>query len=125
MNEELGIEVLIGKTLAKIEAIGNDRLTFICTDGTAYAAYHMQDCCESVGIHDIAGDLQSLIGLPITSATCDVSKEWPADVVQEGSESFTWTTHTLGTEAALVRVRWLGESNGWYGEDVHFGMTHA
>lgn len=52
--------------------------------------------------------------------------DWPADVPSpDYCDSFTWTTHRIQTKAGVeVIVRWLGESNGYYGEDVHFGRTH-
>lgn len=124
--DENDLRVLVGKTLQSVEETGEEML-FVCDDGDAFRAYHMQDCCESVAIHDIKGELQSLVGSPITEATEDAtSDEWPADVPKpEYCDSFTWTTHRFRTEAGSeVVVRWLGESNGYYGEDVHFGRTH-
>ena len=119
------MSLLVGKTLESVKETGEEML-FVCTDGDAFRAYHMQDCCESVAIHDITGEIQSLIGSPIVEATEDVtSEDWPNDVPTEYCESFTWTTHCFRTEAGNeVIVRWLGESNGYYGEDVHFGRTH-
>jgi hypothetical protein len=121
--------LLVGKTLESIEVNGQpgDEMLFVCTDGEAFRAYHMQDCCESVSIHDIKGMLCDLIGSPIVEASEESeSDEWPADVEKpKCTESFTWTTHRFKTQAgAEVVVRWLGESNGYYGEGVYFQRTH-
>ena len=81
--------------------------------------FHEQDCCESVTIHDIIGKLESLIGSPLISASEETRSEWPADVEKpEDCDSFTWTVYRFATEKHRVRIRWLGESNGYYSESV-------
>lgn len=115
----IGMEALEGKTLAMICKAGTDRIHMEMTDRTKYAILHNQGCRESVSIYDIDGDLASLIGSPLTVATKTENREWPGDVeTKEYTESFTWTTIRLETEHAKVRIRWLGESNGFYGEGV-------
>jgi hypothetical protein len=58
------VNELIGKVLTNIENKG-DELIFHCEDGNKYKLYHAQDCCKSVLIEDIIGDLDDLIGTPI------------------------------------------------------------
>ena len=123
---DVSIELIIGK---RIESVANEKdesIIFVCDDGDAFEAHHMQDCCESVLVHDIVGDLQDLVGKKITAASGESSDQWPADVPKaEYTESFTWTTHVFtGDDGTTVRVRWLGESNGYYSESVYFGRTH-
>lgn len=120
--EHLPIE---GKTPTEI-TVTDDTLTMVCGD-EAFRAYHMQDCCESVSIHDVSGDLQSLVGKQITEATQDQDNDWPGDVPRPSymPESFTWTTQTFCAEGVRVVVRWIGESNGYYGEGVYFERTHV
>lgn len=128
MIEEPTIALLIGRTLVRIDVnSAQDEMHFVCDDGETFVAYHAQDCCEKVGIHDIAGDLQSIIGWPIVEASHDEdSDEWPVDVEKpEFLESFTWTTHRLkAANGVTVVIRWLGRSNGFYGERVYFRRTH-
>jgi len=129
MREESTPGLLVGKTIERIETNKeNDEMLFVCADGEAFRAYHMQDCCESVAIHDIKGMLCDLIGQEIAEASEEAESdgEWPSDVEKPRYvESYTWTTHRFkAANGAEVVVRWLGESNGYYGESVHFQRTH-
>ena len=119
------LSMLVGKTLANIRST-DDEILFVCTDGDAFMAYHMQDCCECVAIYDVTGDLQSLVGATIASAIEEENRtDWPSDVPDDGEDSFTWTTHKFRTQSGSeVVVRWLGVSNGYYDENVYFNRTH-
>lgn len=115
------IKELIGKTLRKaMGKVGDDEIIFETTDGEKYKLYHSQDCCESVMIDDICGDMQDLVGSPITQAEENSSNENPPGVIKEYQDSFTWTFYRLSTARGQVVIRWYGESNGYYSESVYF-----
>lgn len=113
---------LFGETLEKVEVNADkDEILFVTRGGT-FRMYHDQDCCESVTVEDICGDLSDLIGLPILLAEEAVSEKDPPGYTSENTcrESFTWTFYKLATLKGAVTIRWLGESNGYYSESVEF-----
>jgi hypothetical protein len=114
-NARVNFTDLIGKTIRFIGVNANKELVvFECTDGTEYAMFHDQDCCESVYLEDIVGDLQDLLESPITLAE-ERSKSIETD---EGSSTFTF--YELATIKGYVTLRWGGYSNGYYSESVDF-----
>ena len=107
---------MVGKTFTKVKADGNE-LVFE-NDVDRYVFFHQQDCCESVCIDDIVGDLSDLEGEPLLIAD-EVDGESPADF--EAYESYTWTFYKFATRKGYVDVKWLGQSNGYYSESVDLG----
>jgi hypothetical protein len=114
-----GIEMLVGKTLVKINN-SNDEIRFYTKEGRVYLMHHQQDCCESVSVEDIVGDLDDLIGSPVITASEDTSNDNPNDITKEYQDCFTWTFYNIATQKGHVTIRWYGESNGYYSERVDF-----
>jgi len=115
------INVLIGLTMSRVTGSeGDDEMVFTATTGQKFKFYHSQDCCESVSINDVIGDLTDLVGSPILLAE-EVSSE--AENNEKGEDeygSFTWTFYRFATIKGTVTVRWYGSSNGYYSESVSF-----
>jgi hypothetical protein len=118
----MNINELLGKTLVRcVGKKGDEEIEFETTEGTTYKLWHSQDCCESVTVEDICGDLSDLVGSPIIQAEENTDDKDPAGVKLEyPRESFTWTFYRLATAKGQVVIRWLGESNGYYSESVEF-----
>lgn len=112
------IEELIGKTIINIVGKeGDDQIKFTTSDGDKYWMFHSQDCCESVSIDDIVGDLSDIVGSPIINAEEVTDRE---NNNKQNNDSFTWTFYKIFTEKGDVNIRWYGSSNGYYSESVSF-----
>jgi len=113
---------LIGRTFTRVEA-SHAALLLECDEGV-FNFCHIQDCCETVEIESIIGNLNDLIGHPILLAEEAKSVTNPEGVaVPEYQDSFTWTFYKLATIKGYVDVRWYGESNGAYSESVDLIFT--
>jgi hypothetical protein len=110
---------LIGKTLTLIEV--RDDEVIITAGHEKFRMYHSQDCCESVYVESVVGDLADIIGVPNLVAEESTSDTHPEGYEAKGYEdSFTWTFYRLATRKGWVVIRFLGESNGYYSEGVDF-----
>ena len=84
----------------------DSELTFYLHNGELVRFYHPQDCCESVYIEDISGNLSSLLFKPLLQA--DENYFHKSD----------YTFYTFANSSSVVDVRWCGSSNGYYSESV-------
>lgn len=110
-------EKMIGKTMSEVSGSWDtDELRFVEKGtGTVHRFYHAQDCCESVRIEDVCGDLSDLEGSPILVAE-EVSSEY--NETCSGDEQ--WTFYKFSTIKGSVTVRWYGSSNGYYSTSVYY-----
>lgn len=147
------LSVLVGLTLV---SCGNKNVTqsgdrdldspnileFAVNDGRKFELWHSQDCCESVYIDDINGDMDDLVGAPIlvaeeaTGGTANSpwasrgldQEQCEADAVLVAlspKPEFTptgdclYTFYRFTTIKGTVVVRWLGQSE-YYSVSVDF-----
>ena len=114
----VNVSEMVGKTFGRIEHIG-DELHFHMADGTHYRMYHSQDCCESVYIEDIVGDLDDLVGSPLVRAEDRTSETFEnSDPDAFRDDAYMWTFYEFATIKGSVTIRWYGESNGYYSISV-------
>lgn len=114
-REEKDISDMVGKTFSQV--IANEDSLIFANDTEAYLFFHIQDCCESVTIDDICGELSDLAGTSLVKAE-EVSDSLDRDPTEEYDESYTWTFYKFATAKGYVDVRWYGTSNGYYSESV-------
>lgn len=118
-DNHLDTEVLRGMTLVKVEGgEGDDVMDLYTEDGRHFQYYHSPDCCEHVRIIDVVGDINDLLGSPLTMAEESSSNDSQPDFESDPYDSFPWTFYKFATVNGCVTVRWLGESNGYYSEEV-------
>lgn len=123
-KEYVDFEYLLGKTLVSVNVDTDDYsgqyIKFVTSEGETFMMYHEQDCCESVSIESIEGELSCLVGNPILLAE-EVTKYSDAVTGEDAwDESQTWTFYKLATIKGYVDIRWYGSSNGYYSERVDF-----
>ena len=107
---------LIGHTLTA-ERVNGDEVELEIA-GRKFVLAHSQDCCESVKLVDVCGEMSDLLAGPILQA--EESSSPGGDPPPENPDSWTWTFYRISTNLGQVVFRWLGESNGYYSETVDF-----
>jgi len=116
VGTQKGMAQMLGKTFVQVTGcVDSDEMLFETAQGERFMFAHQQDCCETVRINDIVGDLQDLVGEPLLVAE-EVKGATEPD--EEHYESYTYTFYKFATRKGYVDVRWLGESNGYYSEGV-------
>ncbi len=124
-NKYLDAAAFKGLTLISV-SVGeqNDEILFTFEGNRTFRMYHGQECCESVTIFGIDGELRHLTGSPIIRASEESGQDAPEGISKSDfSGSCTWTTYEFETATAKVRIVWLGESNGYYSESVQIYET--
>lgn len=109
-------EMLLGRTIIN-HVTTNDKIIFYTSDQRKFKLYHRQDCCESVYIESIVGNIEDLYGYPLIF----VEESTPhALALDEYDHSHTWTFYRLRNHKGDVTIRFYGTSNGYYSEKVDF-----
>ena len=111
----LDIAPLLGRTFLKVEKIDNECVRFTADDGYTVELKHDQDCCESVYLEDVAGDLSDLAGATIVRA-----EETTSEIeTQKYGDISKWTFYNISSTKGSVTLRWYGTSNGYYSISVN------
>jgi hypothetical protein len=132
-GQSVAFETLKGAVIHNIEIDNDNEFMIFRTSIGDFKMHHYQDCCESVVIEDICGDVEDLLNNPVLLAE-EVSASDPKDFtpdmkttyllqgqqLPEIRESETWTFYKLSTIKGSVTIRWYGSSNGYYSESVDF-----
>ena len=109
-------QTIVGKTVKSIVNSNNEELLLDFTDGSSCRFYHYQDCCENVYIKK-SDDLSLLKGATLTAITKEIDAS--------EADSYDSSTLTKITFNHKCVVTWLGESNGYYDENVDFQFFPA
>jgi hypothetical protein len=126
---QVEFSALVGKKIAVITGLsqGSEEVIITCVDGSSFRMRHYQDCCESVVVEDVVGDINDIIGSDVRVAEESTSETDPeGSTVDTGyRESFTWTFYKIDTAKGGITIRWYGSSNGYYSESVDFEQVSA
>lgn len=113
-SKSVDLDQLKGLTIVNVDGAqsGSDEIIFTLSGGTQFKMYHEQDCCESVSVEDVCGDIQDIIDAQIV--------HFEERVVSGDTDygSYTATFYDIQTTKGCVNIRWNGESNGYYSESV-------
>ena len=116
--------LIVGGTVQHVEgAEKGSEVMQVVTDRGVLTLFHKQDCCEVVEIEDVTGDPSDLIGGVVT--VFEVRSSENEDPPSGCADSWTWTFYALRTTRGDLTVRWLGESNGYYSEEVSHHWSPA
>ncbi|MGX1022511.1 hypothetical protein AB7M33_005187 [Pseudomonas sp. Y3 TE3536] len=119
----IAFDQLIGITLSEVLQAekGSSMITLLAACGRLFRMHHYDLCSEEVSLDDVEGDISDIVGSPITLAEKSTSPDTPDDVQDRLTQlSQTWTFYRIGTVKGMVVLRWFGESNGYYSEEVDF-----
>ncbi len=120
MMDDIQFNELIGKTIINITGIEDideeTTIKFTCSDGTMYVMEHDRECCESVTLDDVVGDVNDILNYPILIAEECTNSDNPKDE----EDYFTWTFYKLATIKGYLDIKWYGRSNGYHSESVEF-----
>lgn len=123
------LQDMIGRTAIAVETVMSDvrwshgkpvEMLFRFDDGSQMRFRHDQECDEEVFIEDVCGDLADLVGSPLL-----VAEERAGESIDVEWGTETWTFYTFRTIKGSVDIRWLGRSNGYYGERVDYTFIPA
>ena len=118
------VEALTGETITSIVGAedNNDEVTITCESGAEFRMYHSQDCCECVQIYKVFGTPSA--GRVLSCHESDEQPEWCNTEDRSFDDSHTWTVYYFTvltpTGESSFAIAWLGESNGYYSEEVSF-----
>lgn len=116
--EDQVFEELIGKTLTaiKVDEKYAAWILFVVSEDEKYLPHNDEADCNDVQvtIDDINGDINDLVGSPLTMAESVSNEAFEKTQDAEG----TWTFYRFATIKGYVDIRWFGTSNGYYSETV-------
>ena len=116
--DDIVFEELLGKTLTAVNVDNKYAawIIFVVSEDEKYLLHNDEADCNDVQvtIDDINGDINDLVGSPLTMAESVSNEAFEKTQDAEG----TWTFYRFATIKGYVDIRWFGTSNGYYSETV-------
>lgn len=114
-------DLIGGLIFVSVERI-EESILFKTADGWEFKLLHDQECCESVWLEDVNGDLNDLVGTPIVVAEKRSNVASPNG--DDNDDSPCWTFFCFRTIKGSVDIAWCGTSNGQYRVDADMRVFH-
>ena len=113
-------ELVKGKTIVEVVGLKKQEESVVLRldDKSELEFYHEYSCCENFWLEDFEFSGKSVIGAKILDVVLVSEKQ---DVTEWGT--MTWTFYKIQTDKGELFMRWCGESNGYYSEDVDIKYT--
>lgn len=114
------IELVKGKTIVEVVGLKKQEESVVLKlgDKSELEFHHEQSCCESVWLEDFEFSGKSIIGAKILDVILVSEKQGDTEW-----GTMTWTFYKVQTDKGELFMRWCGESNGYYLEDVDIKYT--
>lgn len=116
----------IGKKVVAID-ISESEVLLTFSDKSELLIHHEFLCCEKVHLVGIEGNVASLIGSVVSKAEVHVDNEYWGDedflqlsATESKVELNVVRNNSFRVSNDVVIMRWIGTSNGCYGEEVSF-----
>ena len=109
MKSIVNISELVGQFFSNVcivETDDGDKLIFEKSNGDTYSFYPNRECCESITLKEIVGNLSNLENSPILI----VEENW------YDTDVYSWSFYKFKfvTQKGHVDISWYPESNGCY-----------
>ena len=123
------MEKIVGKVLVKVEGLEDEseKVILYFNDNTRMEFEHYQDCCECVYLLDYICDVDLSKPTVVLQAEERTSNDISCPVTGLGKDDYsnTWTFYTINTSTGEIFMRWYGESNGYYSEEVDYRLIQS
>ncbi|WP_083700353.1 hypothetical protein [Shewanella sp. UCD-KL12] len=127
-RKEVELCELVGKKIAVIKGLdkGSEEVRVFTECGYEYLFSNEPDGGK-VELEDFECDIEALVGAVIISAEISTNEHSEGDdnPPHKYVECWTWSFYKIETTKGELWMRWLGESNGYYSEDVSLVLVNG
>ena len=115
-------ELVKGKTIVEVVGLKKqeESVTLKLDDNSELEFYHEYCCCEDFWLEDFEFSGKGIVGAKILNVLLVSEKQEVTD-----SGSMTWTFYKIQTDKGELFMRWCGESDGYYSEEVDIKYTSS
>lgn len=115
------IEELNGERILSAKVLDCSARVLLRTENHVYEFHHEQDCCENVRLIEAEFSIEGMYSwenIPEGGLLVREASERTESKDVNDFEHETQTFYHIDTDKGAIHMRWLGESNGYYSEEV-------